>query len=129
MNNFKKITMYDESIKTTASDSTDPLLGLGDVGSSSFTIIAFNHQFKFKSLCPYCKGDLTYECDGWDEDDNGQWESDGSFSIDCSTEPDMDSDDWEDWMQSHSEMPYVHQLPIDISVQKWINSRYRFRLD
>ncbi len=31
MKNFKKLTMYDENIKTTASNSTDPLLGLYNV--------------------------------------------------------------------------------------------------
>jgi hypothetical protein len=28
MENFKKLSMYDDSIKTTTSNSTDPLLGL-----------------------------------------------------------------------------------------------------
>jgi hypothetical protein len=32
MKDFKKLSMYDESIETTASNSTDPLLGLGSVG-------------------------------------------------------------------------------------------------
>jgi len=31
MKNFKKLTMYDESIETTTSNSTDPLLGLDNV--------------------------------------------------------------------------------------------------
>ena len=31
MKNFKKLTMYNENIKTTASNSTDPLLGLDNV--------------------------------------------------------------------------------------------------
>jgi hypothetical protein len=31
MKNFKKLTMYDESIETTASNSTAPLLGLDNV--------------------------------------------------------------------------------------------------
>ena len=39
MENFKKLTMYDESIETTASNnSKDPLLGLDNV-SSRFSII------------------------------------------------------------------------------------------
>lgn len=35
MENFKKLTMYDENIKTTASNSTDPLLGLDNVSCST----------------------------------------------------------------------------------------------
>jgi len=40
MKNFKKLTMYDERIKTTASNSTDPLLGLDNV-SKRFIIEVF----------------------------------------------------------------------------------------
>jgi hypothetical protein len=36
MKDFKKLSMYDESIKTTASDSTTHLLGLGSVGKRYF---------------------------------------------------------------------------------------------
>jgi hypothetical protein len=36
MKKFKKLSMYDESIETTASNSTDPLLGLGSVGKRYF---------------------------------------------------------------------------------------------
>ena len=37
MKNFKKLTMYDENIETTASNSTDPLLGLDNVSGSIIT--------------------------------------------------------------------------------------------
>lgn len=40
MKNFKKLSMYDENIKTTASNSTDPLLGLDNV-SKRFSIRSF----------------------------------------------------------------------------------------
>lgn len=33
MKNFKKLSIYDEDIETTASNSTDPLLGLGVVSN------------------------------------------------------------------------------------------------
>lgn len=36
MKNFKKLSMYDENIETTASNSTDPLLGLDNVSESDF---------------------------------------------------------------------------------------------
>ena len=35
MKNFKKLSMYDENIETTASDSTEPLLSSDSVDSSS----------------------------------------------------------------------------------------------
>ena len=34
MENFKKLSLYDESIETTTSNSTDPLLGLDNVSES-----------------------------------------------------------------------------------------------
>jgi len=37
MKNFKKLSMYDENEETTASNSTDPLLGLGVVSNRSKT--------------------------------------------------------------------------------------------
>lgn len=93
-----------------------------------FVVVPENKEFRFKKLCPYCKGDLTYTCNGWEQDENGLWMAD-SFDMNCSTEPDMeDEDEWNDWFQSHSEMPYVHQLPVDEAVKKYINSKYRFEI-
>ena len=42
MKNFKKLSMYDENEETTASNSTDPLLGLGVVSNSE----VFEHYGK-----------------------------------------------------------------------------------
>lgn len=90
-----------------------------------FFIVSEDKEFKFKNLCPYCKGNLTYRCNGWEQDDNGLWMAD-SFDMECSTEPDMESDEWEDWMQQHSEMPYVYQFQVDEKVKDFINKKYRF---
>ena len=91
-------------------------------------VVPQDKEFTFKKLCPYCQGDLTYRANGWEEDENGLYIAD-SFDMDCSTEPDMeDEDDWNDWLNNHSEMPYVHQLPVDEAVKKHINSKYRFKL-
>jgi len=91
-------------------------------------IVSENKQFKFKGLCPYCGGNLTYVAFGWEQDENGLWAAD-SFDVECSTEPNMDSEEWEDWMQQHSDMPYVNQLPVDKAVEAWIKERYRFNLE
>lgn len=91
-----------------------------------FVVVQQDKEFKFKKLCPYCQGDLTYTANGWEEDDNGLWMAD-SFDMNCSSEPDMeDEEEWNDWMNNHSEMPYVHQLPVDERVKDFINSKYRF---
>ena len=88
-------------------------------------LVPEDKEFKFKGLCPYCGGDLTYRCNGHEQEDDGTWIAD-SFDVECSTEPDMEDEEWEYWLDQHSDMPYVNQLPVDEAVKKWINERYRF---
>jgi len=113
------------STENTINEATNTACFLGAV-IGGFSIVPETKEFKFKGLCPYCKGDLTYTANGWEQDDNGLWTAD-SFDMECSTEPDMeDEDEWDDWFNNHSEMPYVYQLPVDERVKKFINSKYRF---
>lgn len=115
----------DNLTENQSNEAPQPLLRVGSV-IGWFSIVPKDKEFKFKGLCPYCQGDLTYRCNGWEQDDNGLWMAD-SFDMDCSTEPDMEvEDEWNDWLYNHSEMPYVHQLPVDERVKKFINSKYRF---
>lgn len=108
-----------------SNEAEPPALNKGAV-ICGFSIVPEDKEFKFKGLCPYCKGDLTYRCNGWEQDDNDLWMAD-SFDMECSTEPDMeDEDEWEEWMQQHSDMPYVNQLPVDERVKEYINRKYRF---
>lgn len=108
----------DEGLTVSPNDSKPFVIG-------GFFLVSKDKEFKFKNLCPYCKGNLTYRCNGWEQDENGLWMAD-SFDMECSTEPDVESDEWEDWMQQHSEMPYVYQLPVDEKVKDFINKKYRF---
>jgi hypothetical protein len=117
-NNFQMSTISNEPKNLALSEG---------VVSGSFKIVPEDKEFKFKGLCPYCQGDLTYRCNGWELDENGLWMAD-SFDMECSTEPDMESEEWEDWMDNHSDMPYVHQLPVDERVKASINKYYRFEL-
>jgi len=96
--------------------------------SGMFKVVASDGEFIFPKLCPYCGGDLLYRGTGWIEDERGQWKVD-MMDCECSTMPDFDDEEWDDWMNNHSEMPYVHQLSVDQAVIKWINARYRFAVD
>lgn len=77
--------------------------------------------------CPYCKADLYVEMEEWEQDDDGTW-----YAVNpkgqCEREPDIDSDDWEYWIEVHSDMPYVYQLPVDIRIEAWMKENYRFEL-
>jgi len=93
-----------------------------------FELVPEDKEFRFKKLCPYCKADLTYRANGWVQDEQGYWKAD-SFDMDCHSMPqNFKSVKWDDWMELHSQMPYVHQLPVDEAVKEKINSKYRFVL-
>ena len=81
------------------------------------------------AVCPYCHTKITISPDGWLKEDDGSWTCD-SFNSWCETEPDMeaDSDVWEAYLQTHSDMPYVYQLPIDEKITEWLKLHYRFNL-
>ena len=95
----------------------------------SFRLVESSAVFKFRKLCPYCKGDLTYRVTGWVEDDFGLWCAD-LIECDCSTMPDLEGDTqtFNTWVKRHTTLPYSIQLPVDIKVQEWINKRVRFLL-
>lgn len=80
------------------------------------------------AVCPYCKARLVASFEEWEQNDDGTW-SGISVCLDCVTEPDIDSDEWEGWMDGHSQMPYVYMLPVCVKVEAWINERYRFACD
>lgn len=93
---------------------------------SKFIIVKEDKEFRFKELCPYCKGDLIYQCSGWEQDNEGLWMVD-SFDMECTSMPAMENqEEWEEWFKQHSDMPYVHQLPVDNLVKEYINKKYRF---
>lgn len=117
--------MTKDNLTTNVQNEADKPAFLVGAVIGGFSIVPEDKEFKFKGLCPYCQGDLTYRCNGWEQDENGLWMAD-SFDMECSTEPDMESEEWEDWMDNHSDMPYVHQLPVDERVKASINKRYRF---
>jgi len=80
------------------------------------------------AVCPYCKTKITISPDGWVEEENGF--ACDSFTSWCENEPEIDAgdDEWEAFLQSHGDMPYVYQLPVDQKIEAWLKSMYRFDL-
>lgn len=76
--------------------------------------------------CPIC-GAKVYlmEVDEWGCDSGDIVHA----SFECETEPDIDSDEWEEWHWGHYSMPYVDWLPWEVKVMKWLNERYHYRED
>lgn len=79
------------------------------------------------AVCPICQAKLYATFDSWIEGKNGEWLA-RSTRLDCETEPDIDSQEWEGWFDGHYSMPYVDWLPVDLEVTKWVNENYCFGL-
>ena len=81
--------------------------------------------------CPICKsGIVITDINEWEETDDGTWRvSDGGVLINCTSEPDIDSEDWHGWMNGHWSMPYVDWLPVCESVLEWLDANYRFEME
>lgn len=47
----------------------------------------------------------------------------------CDTEPDIDSDEWEDWHRGHHRMPYVDWMPWEQRAYAWLKKRFRWDFD
>lgn len=77
--------------------------------------------------CPIC-GKVVYltGVDEWGADPGHEGEIVGA-TFDCETEPDIDSDGWEEWHRGHYRMPYVYWLPWEDRAIEWLNSRFRWR--
>lgn len=77
--------------------------------------------YTFKNACPYCGGDVEARETGWTHEDDGT-ETVDSIDADCQTMPrDTDSEEWEEWMEIHSDMPYVHWMPFENRMIRAIN--------
>ena len=76
--------------------------------------------------CPICKAPLNVG-------EIAEWECDGGkitdFSIDCTTEPDIDGDEWPEWHAEHYHMPYVDWLPLEVPVGRWLNANHRIQTE
>lgn len=94
-------------------------------------IVGSDHVFDNIPIpCPICGQKLIWEADEWEEAEAGLWKlGETGFKPNCTTEPDIDSDEWEDWFRGHYSMPYVDWLPIEKPARDWVNDRYRFKFD
>lgn len=74
--------------------------------------------------CPICGGALFIAAvNGAEVDDTGEWIA-TDIDIDCEKEPDIDSDEWENWHKWHYSMPYVDWLPIHQHILRAVRKRY-----
>lgn len=78
--------------------------------------------------CPKC-GAAIYICeiDHW-EAETGRIDEEGFF-MDCETEPDFDSDEYDEWDKWHWSTPYIDWLPLRPVVYQWLDKNYRVAVE
>ena len=70
--------------------------------------------------CPICGAPIVIEGIGECElGDDGRWQP-SEVSITCSTGPDVDAPEWQEWLDHHFSMPYVDWLPLTGRVLRWL---------
>ena len=77
------------------------------------------------AVCPYCDDDpelIIEGIDAWSIDDNGKITPE-EIVISCVNEPDIDD---EDYVESHTYMPYVYWLPVHQLVKRWLVAAFEF---
>jgi hypothetical protein len=74
--------------------------------------------------CPICGAQvvLTAVTGGEEADDGRSIVTQADY--DCTTEPAIESPEWQTWFRGHFVMPYVDWLPWEIDVLEWLNERY-----
>lgn len=78
---------------------------------SKLKLIPDDHVFTAKRPCPYCGGEISCSANAWEESDDGYIATD--LDIQCSNEPDLDSEEWNEWDRLHGRCDYNeawHQL-------------------
>ena len=75
------------------------------------------------AVCPICGSAIYIE-------EVHEWESETgkpiAISAECSTEPDIDSDEWPAWHAHHWRMPYVYWMPVlKTKVLPWLQKNFK----
>jgi hypothetical protein len=74
------------------------------------------------AVCPICEADIVVgEVTEWECESGAAV----TISVDCTTEPDIDGDEWEGWFSHHWSMPYVDWLPVENRVLEWFRQNFR----
>ncbi|HRH68845.1 MAG TPA: hypothetical protein PLB89_04990 [Flavobacteriales bacterium] len=95
-------------------------------------LVPMNHVFKMRNpRCPICGGQLLVQVYEWQQDAHDP-KADvlaGGIEVDCEHEPDIDTDEWDEWHRGHYSRPYVDWLPVETALLEWIQKNYRFPLE
>jgi len=78
-------------------------------------------------VCPVCGMELVADIDEWEYDDDGcMMVGEQGLNLSCVSEPEIGTNEWQEWFDGHHSMPYETWHPLIPRVLKWINLNYRF---
>ena len=132
----KSVKMMAEPMALVDFAGRDAILKVADIGmfvlSPTPKFISRNDIIEVPrevAVCRICDADIVIiDTDEYEKNDDGTWQiSECRLHVDCSSAPDIDSDEWDDWFNGHWGMPYVDWLPVERRVHDWLAANYRFK--
>jgi len=102
--------------------------GLASAPCSAIRVVETGHVFRGVKPCPYCGGKLSFSTSEWQQEDDGSWVA-TEVQIECSNEPDIDSDEWWEWSHNHGDQDYNDAwYSLTGRVLRELRTRVRFNL-
>ena len=86
-----------------------------------------NAPMRIKERCPICGAGLLLDAgEGTELDERtGEWIA-TEVNVECESEPDIDSDEWDAWHRWHYSTPYVDWLPLEQMILRAVRASYYF---
>lgn len=81
---------------------------------------------RIKARCPICGAPLLLNAgEGCELIEGGIWIA-TEVSLECESEPDIDSDEWDAWHRWHYSQPYTDWLPLEQRILRAVRRRFYF---
>lgn len=82
--------------------------------------------FPISAKCPICGSKLLLDAgEACEQDDNGEMIA-TEIQLHCTSEPDIDSPEWDEWHRIHYSTPYIDWLPLDQRILRAVRMKYYF---
>lgn len=96
------------------------------IRNKRFRVVAgSDHVFiNSKPGCPICGAKIEITCNEWHYDKWGYIPV--SVEIECTRVPEIESSEWDDFMNDHYSQPYSDWLPLQVSIEKLMARKVRF---
>ncbi|MDE2101211.1 MAG: hypothetical protein KGL39_28455 [Patescibacteria group bacterium] len=81
---------------------------------------------RIKTPCPICGAALLLDAgQGCEQTADGTWIA-TELDLQCTSEPDIDSGEWDEWHRWHYRQPYTDWLPLEQRILRAVRRRFYF---